>query len=520
MRFPGRLYRSDNDTFLAVYNFFPDVYTEIPPSLRGKAERVAHASYSEGKKARGIDVFRLTGDPQEIPEIGLHNEIRDTREGSEHVDMQQGVMYEIVEGAKKEVLDFLRTDISTFCKKPAADQTHSQITWVDRITPRTELKRIEYSKKGILTPGKQEFVRSCALEANIDFGKGCISGWIPGDHASFKGDTFYDYYLDPFGECEYCYAAPKHKTWPKSIFNLDAQRLEEELRGGAHLTYGSDEPCGSPVRVLRFGKRTEAASPFTLDPLALTLETCLKTGTRTVLPTKFLEFDQDMAELLRKTGSQLLFSIGWDEFEPGPCAYGCDNDFRLEQARRFREVGVDSNLYLMIHAHASPGERETAILEMSKENGIPIQLLPERFNSKDLCIRATGVAWDLLKVQPNIPLKRSKDIIPQQKEVFDGFKKPEEMGTYGVQAGVLVPEDIHQDWLDIIGDNTGLVRMCHHNTEFTWCGSCFLSKGFKIPTEHVERTPIEKGFRTGPKPKHPLFDNGEKEKDGKKDKKS
>ena len=108
----------------------------------------------------------------------------------------------------------------------------------------------------VLTTGKQEFTSTCIFQANIDFGKGCTSSWIPGKNAHFDGEYFHNFWFYPWGECIYCYAGRKHRAFAKTIYKFDKQRLLEELAGEFVLNFDTGETLGRPIKHLRFGKRT------------------------------------------------------------------------------------------------------------------------------------------------------------------------------------------------------------------------------------------------------------------------
>jgi hypothetical protein len=507
MKFPGRIYQGKNSSFVAVYNTFSDVYVAAPPSLKGKAKRIAHVAYSNGGCRNGIDIFRTTRRlnlKSQLEGIELNLPIRigdvDGRR-LRSVDKKQDVGYEFISLPAKqmrEIKKLVNADIEAFCERPAKRTGQGGVKCYPKIIPKTAARYIEYSPDwGMLTSGKQEFVGNCILEANLDFSKGCLTGWRPaaeGGEASFDGTTFKNFFLDPSSECDYCYAESKHKTFPKTIYRMDKDRLREELLGGARLVYGSDETYGKRVQVLRLGKRTEAGSLFTRDALVSALEVCLETGTKTIFPTKFLRFDSTIAELLKRTHSTTLFSMGWDEREKGAQAHGCDNDFRVRQAIKYNEAGVNSSLYLLIHPNAPPTTRDRSLIEVAKNHNLPIQLLPERFKSKVKMKRATGMDWDIAKK----PLCGKR---------FSGISiaSDEYAGTYKVSAGSSIPEVIHPAWRSIIGNNNELVRMCHHNSETVWCGGCFAEDGAIGKMKHVERTTVDKPSKTKKDPELPLL---------------
>jgi hypothetical protein len=511
-KYAGRIYTGKQGTYLAIYNYHPDIYTATPKSV--DAKRVAHVAYSDGGKRSGIDVFKIPLNPdlvvhkikptgpvfvsQQLPEVFFYKTIK-VLEGIEGVAQAQSVQTELVQGANPEVLGLIMSDVKQYCKRPAKASKKSQLpeSWlrhVHEIMPVTQARRIKYNKRGMLEPGKQEFVEDCVFVANLDFGQGCLTGWIPTPGASFDGQTFRGFFLDPFSECSYCYAMPNHETFPKNLYqHIEKSQLVRELLGEARLTFGTNEPYGKPVKFLRFGKRTEAGAKYTLPDLITSLEACLETGTRTIMPTKFLESNPEVAGLLKRTNSQVLYSIGWDEFEQGACAHGCTNEWRTEQAIKMAEAGVNAAFYLLIPAHSAPSAREQKILKIAEQRDMRIQLLPQRFTSKALMRDITGANWDIAK--------RNSALIPDEEDYA---------GTYTVSAGVASPERIHPSWLQMVEDNNGSVRMCHHNSQKVWCGSCFMRDGFSGPIVHKPRKKIQRQKRTNKKINTPLFDDAAK----------
>lgn len=499
-RFAGRVYEGKGNNFLAIYNHYSDIHVLAPPSIREVAKRVAHSEYSNGGKRSGIDIFEIPFKPdlsysktikgastfvsRQIPEVFFFNPIRSVSD-VHRVDQLQDVSYDVVQGTDPRVLDLVREDIKRFCNQPAKHSINSGISYVQQIEPITQIRRISYGERGMLETGKQESVDQCVFAANLDFAKGCVTGWVPRGHSNFDGDTFRGFFLDPFSECIDCYAMPNHQTFVKNVYKqIDSKQLKAELLGGAHLTFGSEEQYGRKVEVLRFAKRTEAGSKFTLENLVAALEVCADVGVKTVMPTKFLEFNPQIADLERRTNSTLLFSLSWDRECAGACAYGCDNAFRMEQALKYKEAGVNTALYLLIHAPFPPTHREKSILEFAKQHNMQVQLLPKRFTSKDSMLRATGYHWDFLREDKT-----------QQKEAFSNFPGQEFMGTYSVSSGVASPEVINQEWLKILENNNGEIRMCHHNKKNLWCGSCFTKRGIYGTMKHKERKRIPKTKR-------------------------
>jgi len=487
MMFVGGIYYGKGRKYLAVYNFQHDVYIK-PPSSFGNVQHLDHFSYKRGNKKGGADVF-LINDIPDNPGIKINKEVMLTG-NKVHIDEKKPTlklkihhqsellkiipeMYDIQhqilnlpEEVEKEVILMSNADIAYFCGSDTANRHRgSKIERVEKIIPKTEVKYIKPKK--MLTGGKQWFVPSCKLQANIDFGQGCISGWIPIEGASFDGRFFTNYLSSPDSECAYCYAKKKHKSFPKTIYEFDKKRLVEELSGRCRLDFEDWKlELGKPVKILRFGKRTETGMPITRRQFIGTLEAMVETGTKGVIPTKYLEYNKEIAELLKKTNSVVLYSIGdFDEFEKGACIHRCNNERRLEQAVRYNEAGVNSLLYLHIIGHKSPGKRENEILRFAKKHKTKVQLLPIRFSDKDLVEKMTGQTWEYLK--GGSKRKRNQLMLPG----FDDY------GSYVFRERILGLEKIHASWSEMINSNNGRIRMCHHTLENTYCGGCFQTKG-------------------------------------------
>jgi hypothetical protein len=476
-RFPGAICQSEGRTYLAVYNFQHDIYSLPSADMHG-LERIAHVSYSKGAKKGGIDYFQLTEDrkPEELVRVNktittfgngflispLKKNKREPIPNSNlnQVDKKYDIQYQLKilpPFIEKEILGFARSDIFAFCKESIAkDLRGPQKRITKKIHPKTEIKRITPTQ--YLWGGKQWFIPQCILEANIDFGQGCISGFVPIDNSwSFDGEYFHNLFAMPSGECEYCYAERQHKSFAKTIYKFDKQQLKEELLGGARLGYNDKTTLGKPVEILRFGKRTESWTPFTQEQFIETLETCAETGTRGIIPTKFLPYSKEVANLLKKTNSTLLYSIGFDEIEPGACMWGAENKFRLEQALKYKEAGVNSNLYLLIIGHHPPSQREMQILEFADfGRKIPIQLLPLRFQNKTLAEKMTREDF--------------KDLISKQEDLFE---EKLYRGTYVKERQSILLKRFDPFWLNLAKNSEGSIRICHHNDKQVYCGRCF-----------------------------------------------
>ena len=467
MIIPVGVYKGKGNTYVAVYNYQHDISVMLPPSL-SDATHVEHFSYSKGGKKGGGDVFLLpkrdicfrgvAKNRKSFHTVPNGVSILYTSGDDSFVNNEQirramddyDVRIELLQGTGSEVITHTLADIADFCgEKTAKKARGSRVVIVDKIVPVTEAKWI--NPKWMVVGGKQWFEPECILEGNIDFGKGCVSSWIPQEGATFDGKTYTNYFAYYSGECLYCYADREHRCYPKTLYKFDRERLKKELMGACKLKFGKDTMLGRPVKILRFGKRTEAWSPESADNFVATLETMVETGTRGVIPTKFMPFNPELAKLLKRTNSSVLYSIGFDEFELGAVKRGCSNDWRIEQAMKYREAGVNSNLYLLIVAHLPPAVRELAVLEsLGYGHVIPLQLLPMRFRTKESFRVITGENWDELK----------------KKRMYNTPKK-----------NSLVPVVVDNGWTAMVGNNKGNVRMCYHNGQTSFCGGCFQCKG-------------------------------------------
>ena len=426
MKDAAGIYQGENGrAYLALYNFNSDVFRMLSPEF--PAERVAHFSYEFGRRVGGVDVFMLSPEsrPEEIAKIVtgvrpfrkgyeiIKNTERKKRrlyvseEDLEGVREKHNIHVQILNTLPQEIRDGIiystNTDILEFCEgKEAREKETPRTDLVDRIISKTEIKYIEPQR--VLTPGKQEFVPDCILEANIDFGQGCISNWIPGENASFDGQFFTDYYMFKSGGCSYCYAERSHRTYPKTIYQFDKDRLLEELGGGfitqlageietedGETMFLEEKKLGRPVEVLRFGKRTESYTPFTDSQFMQTLEACVETGTRGVIPTKFLPYTKEKSKLIKKTNSVPLFSLGDDRYERGAVAYGFSNEVRMENAIKYREDKTNSLIYLNVPNPLKLSEKEWKIIEKAKKHNLKVQVLPLRFKKSSVMNTITGM---------------------------------------------------------------------------------------------------------------------------------
>lgn len=475
MRFPAGKWIRNGIEVIATYNYHHDIYNSPGIGMRP----IAHISYTRGRKKGGIDVFPVSElAPIGEDRISINKEIilspktssvkqEDTRRRFKNVmieketakayGVQMQIRGDLPESLKEQIKICSLVDIAYFSKGDVAkDPRESRIEEVDRIIPITRIKEVVPTR--IIDGGKQWFVPECLLSANIDFGKGCQASFIPGENAQLLGENLIDWYSAPWAECSYpCYATRMHKPFPKTIHKINAKKLEDLLLGEFCPDFGSNEPLGRPVDILRFGKRTEPWNMLFKENFFKTLETMYNTGTRGVIPTKFLPYRKDVAELLRKTKSVLLYGIGFDELEQGAVMNGCSNIWRLEQLARYSSAKVKAYPYLHILADAPPTKKDIEILNL----GYKTQLLPLRFKTKKKLHEVSGRDWEELKKIGS-------------ETMFQGF--PTNSVGHEIKKR-WTRSFVHPDWIKIIGNNSGRIRMCHHNSRKTYCGGCFQGRG-------------------------------------------
>jgi hypothetical protein len=483
----GHYFGESGKEYLAVYNFHRDIFVKLPEEFN--ATMLAHFSYTSRRKDGGVNVFLLEDGSyaqshsklckkilsKENHFLFLDNTWRRSgkrillkellKSAQEKYNVGGQIINFLPEKMKKEIINLTLADIVDFCgDNPAIEKDSSGIISVDEITPVTRAKYITPAR--YVTFGKQDYVSCCCLDGNYDPARGCISSWIPGKTPSFDGNYFHNYWFYPAGECGGCYAARKHKSFPKNIYTFDRNGLMEDLERGI-MELKTNHRTGRKIRVLRLGKRVESYTTFNHQQFLEILGIANEMKVRCVIPTKFLPFDKTIKKLVKISNSSLIYSVGdFERFEKGAAIYGCTNEWRMEQARRYGAA-----LFHNILGHAPPTAVDMKIINFAKKHNLNVQLVPRRFNDNYWAKQYTGLEWNLLKSELH------------QKDIFEDFAY-----SYRYEDNRLNPVIARMDpfWINLVGNNKHQFRMCHHDAKTTYCGNCFLfkTKGLIKDTEH------------------------------------
>jgi hypothetical protein len=334
-----------------------------------------------------------------------------------------------------------------------------------------------------LSKGKAEFIKRqkpngtiediCICDNNADFSLTCI-GQVHGSLLDevIKNNGCYD--KDKIDEhrknigidkrCDYCYA--KRKNWgkviPKEIGEKTRQQFKEER-----------------PKIIRLGKNTECGHFFYRQQLIQFLELCREYGTSIIFPTKMLKFNKEIAGLLKNTNSVVNYSICNDSFEIGPVSQGFSNEWRIEQAKRYRYLGVNATATLTcdvtnsLEGNLKYGFAINEILN-AKEHGLTLRLLPLRLNSKKVCLKATRKKWEDIVMPKN------------WKDTFDfEFKWLYEKK----RNNEAIPLFFHKDFRKLISEGIGI---CGKVGSMEYCDKCNLEKGVRICFHENEMPQREK----------------------------
>ena len=315
--------------------------------------------------------------------------------------------------------------------------------------------------KGIgFTSGKADYIQRkvgdkyekvCLCEHNIDLSSGCPSNTPPGKK---RNSTEYN--------CTYCYARRTNYNNPRA-YSIDEKKLEKQIE-----EYG--------IKIIRIGKTVECGYKGSRKGLINILEICEKHNVQAIMPTKFLEYNKEIARLFKETNSALFYSIGNDKFEKGACLHGFNNKYRLEQAKRYLKEDINVGLKIVTDLTVSPDDAEKrgwfakkALLNFPKER---IELIPLRIKAKRFAADAIGEHWNTLQQKINL----EEFLLP-----IHSVERPE---RYVMEESItiLIPNYIDKSFSYFTKRNQLCGHMGTRENGIVYCDKCLLKdeKGKKI----------------------------------------
>lgn len=480
------VYAGKERAYVFLYSPHPDVMIALPPLIRNGSEHIAQASYRTTSE-KGISIYTLP--LSAIKDLSpLRTDFR--RFPREMMDKFQREIIFNQHSIKARInhadldtinliLELLAIDVNNFAAGITPKyRSGTRVEMVPELIPSATQKFCGEVK--INDSGKQDYVPSCLIDLSIDFFRGsCITQLTP------QG------YYSPYSRCNYCYASGTQNDIPTlRLLSADKSDLVEQIRS----FQAKRDQKGKSTRYLRFGKVSEAGSKLTREQLLTTLEACVEANLKPIFPTKFLEYDPKVAELIKKTDGSILYSIGTDELELGAVESGCNNQFRFEQAQEYHHHGIKTALYLLVEAGNSPGSPFSNNLELAiklhDSRGIPIQLLPLRpLGRKQLTLVTGTIADDLLR--------GDQGILPFGNDHSESATKKFTPGGYfRGNNNQCIPDRIHPDILKLLTQPD--YSMCHHTPETTWCGGCLHRDPQITETEEVKIERFSRRKRSKP----------------------
>jgi len=449
-------------TVLGMYSKNPGIVYATPHNT----EHIAHVTYVNSGALRqdnrsNIDYFIVTGtlDERVVTEKSVVLHQRDFSPEMADIERKHSINWNII-SRFRHLEDTIRNvaikDIyaHAYGKPRPLEVSNSRKVYSEDIKSEATIKKTRYANIDI--NGKQTFLPDCILDLNLDFANWCISG------ISLDGK------LSPLNSCDYCYASYKHSGYP-NIYHVSKKHLIEQITEAKKERAQKD----LSTRYLRLGKRTEAGYDLFYEHILTTLEACLETGISVVFPTKFLQFDKNIAELLKRTDSTLLFSLGNDKFEKGPCLYGRTNNWRIEQAKKFLDFGVRAVPYVLIDAIKENGGHFFSRVLNEAMTFPLVQLIPIKIRQRALANTILGGWQSLIEGQEDDLLGYS----------CGGYEQSQSHSRLHI--------DVHTSIKQHIMNNNGCVRMCSHNNNTMWCGKCFMT-GENGRIDSIKKVILEK----------------------------
>lgn len=256
--------------------------------------------------------------------------------------------------------------------------------------------------------GKIEEICRCWI--NCDFSRGCIGQvagsnllevinnnghYLPGNLKKYHEQGLTDQ------RCNICYAY-------RNLGGVEPKIVNEKTRESFKLL--------SPD-VIRIGKLTEAGHPYYYSELMKFFELCEEFSSKIIFPNKMFPFGidgaeechpavfqiardnqmkrgKDIANILKRVGGSIMYSIGHDSEEPGAVSQGFTNAWRIKQAERYHKEGVNASLTVVldvtrsIEDNVNSGSHIEEAIRSYERTGINLRILPLRpfrYNMPRLC---------------------------------------------------------------------------------------------------------------------------------------
>jgi hypothetical protein len=244
--------------------------------------------------------------------------------------------------------------------------------------------------------GKGGHYPLCIIDFNIDIESGICSIAI-----NAKGRANRD------NACSYCYASYIYKKDPKAYRVKTIKESEFKKIANKY-----------PLHILRFGKNFECGHKRSRLELVQALKYCVQYKIRPVVTSKLLEFDKDVADLVKAANGVIHISLGKDEDEPGAIAQGSTNEWRLEQAMAYKKYGCPTQVRIVADVTMPMNAfHKKAFTSMGGSHGV--LLTPLHYTNKA----------HFESMRQDVTWKQAKD-----------------SGLFSYVKGDLRPNIIHDDW--------------------------------------------------------------------------
>lgn len=441
----GAVFRTDSGNFVHLYTDVPEYRHAFPGRDEKSARYLGYAVYRKGLggQKRRLDIYQVSEIPFESIDVRRDLVFNDSMALGKEYDPKKSIFYFLSKGLDEKTIAQIQKNVRADVDIYSNDKTASITKPGDSIDCFCDTPQI-IKRPAEITGGKADFNTLCLTgQYNLDWSFSCISHLIPPTKA------YPHLSWSPKLQCSYCYAA--RNNWPPlRIRSFDEKFLEEMIKA-------------DNIKIIRVGKVADQGHRFFYEHNMQLLQLAEKLNFRVLIVTKFLDFDKNMTKMLKKTNSTVQFSLGYDSMEPGAVIWGCTNEFRIENALRYKDAGVNSVCRLVREAPIAPDNQTLEIIANLNSHNIPVLLTPLRIPGRSVS-EQIGRTWGTLKKNPN---------------QMDFFGQDPDQGTY-IQEGSnsLLPRIIHPDYKVRIGDNNSQsFRVCGHIGDNVLCGSCFMDDG-------------------------------------------